>query len=74
MDTEHDALVALYRATRGDCWRDKRGWCTDAPLSKWHGVKVSDGRVVELDLALNNLQGKAYPPVKLEGVYGCMYV
>ena len=59
MDAERDALVILYRTTNGDSWRNKQGWCTDAPLSEWHGVKVSDGRIVELDLGANNLQGEA---------------
>ena len=65
MDAERDALVALYRATGGDSWRRKTGWCTNTPFSEWYGVKVSEGRVVELDLHYNNLQGKAYPPVIL---------
>ena len=65
MDAERDALVALYRATNGNSWDEKQGWCTNAPLSEWHGVKVSEGRVVALDLRQNNLQGKAYPPVIL---------
>ena len=57
MDAERDVLVALYRATHGDSWRRKQGWCTDAPLSEWYGVKVSDGRVVALDLKFNRLSG-----------------
>ena len=65
MDAERDALVALYRATNGDSWWRKKGWCTAAPLSAWYGVKVNKGRVVGLDLIRNNLQGEAYPPVTL---------
>ena len=65
MDAERDALVALYRATNGDSWTEKQGWCTDAPLSEWHGVTVNEGRVVDLRLFANNLQGEAYPPVIL---------
>ncbi|CAM9818006.1 unnamed protein product [Ascophyllum nodosum] len=57
MDAERDALVALYRATNGDSWTEKQGWCTDAPLSEWHGVTVNEGRVVDLRLFANNLQG-----------------
>ncbi|CAM9960584.1 unnamed protein product, partial [Ascophyllum nodosum] len=56
MDAERDALVALYRATNGDSWWRKTGWCTDAPLSEWHGVTVNEGRVVELELHCGNLQ------------------
>ncbi|CAN0395478.1 unnamed protein product, partial [Ascophyllum nodosum] len=66
MDAERDALVILYRTTNGDSWRNKQGWCTDAPLSEWHGVKVSDGRIVELDLGANNLQGPI--PSELESM------
>ena len=65
MDAERDALVALYRATNGDSWWRKTGWCTDAPLSEWHGVTVNEGRVVELELHCGNLQGNAYSPVIL---------
>ena len=67
MDAERDALVALYRATNGPSWEENRGWCTDAPLSQWHGVEVNikNGRVVKLKLNWNNLQGEAYPPVTL---------
>lgn len=56
--TDRDALVALYNATEGGRWRRNKNWNTDAPLSEWHGVKVNDqGRVVELSLSRNNLQG-----------------
>ena len=60
MDEERVALVALYRATDGDSWWWKQGWCTGTPLSEWHGVIVRDGRVVGLNLRQNNLRGEAY--------------
>ena len=65
MDADRDALVALYRATNGDSWIRKTGWCTDAPLSEWFGVTVIEGRVGKLKLFVNNLQGEVYPPVIL---------
>ena len=65
MDAERDALVALYRATHGNSWGKKTGWCTDAPLSEWYGVKVSDDRVVELCLCDNNLQGATVVELEL---------
>ena len=58
MGAERDALIALYLATNGDAWTNKEGWCTDAPLSEWIGVSVSEGRVVRLRLPYNNLQGE----------------
>ena len=60
MDEERVALVARYRATDGDSWKRREGRCTGAPLSEWHGVEVSDGRVVKLMLWRNNLRGEAY--------------
>ena len=39
-------------------WRNKDGWMSRASLSKWTGVKVDGGHVIELDLTDNNLQGK----------------
>ena len=61
MGAERDALIALYRATHGDSWKIKKGWCTDAPLSEWYGVSVNEGCVVHLSLPLNNLQGEGIP-------------
>lgn len=55
---DRDALVALYNATGGATWKEKTNWDTGADLSQWCGIKVDDqGRVVELNLFWNNLQG-----------------
>ena len=51
-------LVALYNATDGDNWTDKENWLSDEPLEEWQGVTTDDeGRVIELHLWENNLQG-----------------
>jgi len=56
---DRTALIALYRGTGGDAWLQNTGWCTDAPLSEWHGVSVDEeGRVVGVDLSSNSLVGK----------------
>eukprot|EP00903_Cladosiphon_okamuranus_P017025 g15690.t1 len=54
-----DALKTLFHSTGGDGWAKKNNWATDAELSTWHGVRKVDeaGRVVELDLFANKLQG-----------------
>ncbi len=53
------ALVALYNATGGANWQDNSGWLTDAPLSRWYGVKTDNtGRVTGLNLDWNRLSGK----------------
>ena len=56
--TDRDALVALCQATDGDDWRKSDKWLSDEPLDGGHGVAVDEsGRVIELDLPLNELSG-----------------
>ena len=56
---DREALAALYNATDGDNWRENANWLTSAPVGDWHGVKTdSNGRVVEVSLWLNNLEGE----------------
>ncbi len=50
------ALVALYNATNGPNWATNTNWLT-GPLSTWHGVVVSDGRVTSVSLGGNQLTG-----------------
>ena len=61
-------LVALYNATDGDNWTDKDNWLSDEPLEEWQGVATDDeGRVIELHLWENNLQGSI--PSELGNLY-----
>ncbi|CAM9864587.1 unnamed protein product [Ectocarpus fasciculatus] len=56
--TDREALVALFRSAGGASWRRKENWDTAADLESWFGVVLNNqGRVVELKLAVNNLQG-----------------
>ena len=56
------ALMALYDATGGNSWTDSTNWGPDEPLDRWHGVRTDDaGRVVALDLHVNNLTGSIPP-------------
>jgi len=50
------ALVAFYNSTGGPNWTHNSHWLT-GPVSSWYGVTVEGGRVVELSLYLNNLNG-----------------
>ena len=53
------ALVALYDAADGTNWRENTNWLSSTPLDDWYGVKTdSDGRVVEVSLWLNKLEGQ----------------
>ena len=54
---EREALVALYEATDGPNWTMNTNWLTDHGLA-WHGVRVIDGHVTELDLQANGLSGE----------------
>jgi len=50
------ALVAFYNSTGGPNWNNNTGWLT-GPVSTWYGVTVEGGRVVELTLYQNDLNG-----------------
>ncbi len=55
---DREVLVALYKATDGDKWLNNANWLTDAPIDSWHGVTTDNkGRVIELNLSFNQLNG-----------------
>ena len=52
------ALVALYEATNGDNWVNKRGWLILENHCGWFGVRCNDaGRVKSLELFNNQVVG-----------------
>ncbi|MDE2878622.1 Ig-like domain-containing protein [Candidatus Palauibacter soopunensis] len=57
--SDREVLEALYEATGGPDWANRRNWLSDAPLGEWHGVEV-DGqdRVVYVSLSANGLRGR----------------
>ena len=62
VETDRAALVALYNATDGPNWRNNTNWLSDMPLGEWFGVATdSDGRVSEIDLRGNRLNGQIPP-------------
>jgi Leucine-rich repeat (LRR) protein len=56
------ALVALYDSTNGDFWNDNANWKTGSP-DTWFGVTVTNGRVTEINLQNNGLQGTLPPQI-----------
>ena len=55
---DHVVLQAFYEATGGEGWTRDNNWLTGRPLDTWYGVRVDDdGRVTDLDLGFNGLQG-----------------
>ena len=57
LESDKQALIALYNATDGPNWNVNHGWLSDEPLDTWFGVIVSDGRVRQLVLNTNQLSG-----------------
>ena len=58
-DPERAALTALYEATSGQDWKIDDGWLGDGALDKWLRVTTNeDGRVTDLDLSANQLNGE----------------
>jgi hypothetical protein len=55
--SECAALVALYQQTGGPGWADHSGWLENATPCQWKGVACRDGRVIELNLSNNLLNG-----------------
>ena len=56
---ERNALIAFYKATNGDNWTNNTNWCSDKPLSEWHGVEINKkNRVIGLNLSKNNLTSR----------------
>lgn len=72
---DYTALRALYLSTNGDAWMNHTNWdiSTVPPalpptdISGWYGVTLDEfsGRIIKLDLANNNLDGKLPPELKL---------
>ncbi len=61
-ETDRAALAALYNSTDGPNWRSSDNWLSDAPLGEWRGVTTgNNGRVIELDLRVNQLSGEIPP-------------
>ncbi len=59
LETDKQALLALYQATGGAQWT--KSWDVSKPVEEWYGVTVeetvSGKRVTELRLSNNNLEG-----------------
>ena len=58
VNSDQDALVALYGATDGANWTNNDNWLSDVPIGQWYGVTTdSNGRVIQLNLISNQLTG-----------------
>lgn len=57
VQSDYDALMALYNATGGDNWKNKTNWGSNEPVSNWHGVTIANERVTSINLDYNGLIG-----------------
>lgn len=58
------ALVEFYYATDGRRWKNNSNWLSAEPLDQWYGVTTDeDGRVTELSLANNGVEGDLPPEI-----------
>ncbi|WKN45628.1 fibronectin type III domain-containing protein [Tunicatimonas pelagia] len=64
------ALVDFYNATDGPNWTDNTNWLS-GDISTWHGVSVTDNRVVRLELSNNQLVGSF--PATMSDLTGLEY-
>lgn len=59
IDLEREALIALYKATNGDGWKNNSGWCSEKPVSSWYGISTDNqGKVIAINMNRNNLIGR----------------
>ncbi|WP_247235536.1 leucine-rich repeat domain-containing protein [Telluribacter sp. SYSU D00476] len=65
---DYAALVDLYNSTNGAGWTNKTNWLTgcDPCSGGWYGITCTNGRVTQLDLNSNSLQGTL--PSSLSGL------
>lgn len=63
IQSDRDALMALYNYTDGANWSDNTNWGSEEPVSTWYGITVTDDRVTEIDLYSNNLKGIIPPEI-----------
>ncbi len=56
------ALVDLYHSTNGDEWNMNTNWLKK-DVSQWYGIIIKDGRVVEIRLDENNLEGRLHASI-----------
>ncbi len=53
---EKAALLDLYASTDGINWNTN--WDVNTPVKDWHGVTISDDKVIAINLMFNNLKGE----------------
>jgi len=61
---DYPALVAFYNATNGDNWKNNTNWLDiNQPLASWFGITETNGRVTDINLNRNFLNGSLPPEI-----------
>ncbi|MFK5878807.1 MAG: T9SS type A sorting domain-containing protein [Flavobacteriaceae bacterium] len=61
---DYPALLVLYNATNGANWIDNTNWLNlTKPISTWFGITEANGRVTDIILQNNQLQGNLPPEI-----------
>lgn len=64
-NNDRAALEEIYNLTKGQAWYKNTNWCSNKPLNEWWGVTTdAQGRVIELDMAYNNVRGQLTAPLR----------
>ena len=62
VETDRQALIALYHATDGPNWDRNDNWLSAAPIRDWYGITTDDdGRVIEIRFFRNDLYVEIAP-------------
>lgn len=57
LESDSLALVELYNNTNGANWTNNTNWLI-GNVSTWHGITINGGRVIDIFLPSNNLNGE----------------
>ena len=60
LKAERQVLVELYQSCKGDEWKQRQGWVSNARIAKgeWIGVHATNCKVVSMKLVQNVLDGR----------------
>lgn len=56
--SECEALVNLFNSTDGENWQENTGWMKDDTPCSWFGIVCKNGKLSEIHLQENGLQGQ----------------
>ena len=63
LQSDKDALLALYNTTDGTNWNQNIGWNTNDPVYDWYGISMRGNRVSKIQLNNNELNGNLPPEI-----------